>query len=282
MPTLLIIWCTSRTKRRHYINGAFLYNKSMATYEIIYDEIQDAYNWYSAINLFHQINKLKDEDDLEIAKKIIGLNFSQAKEILIPFICKRNKRISMSPKKFERIMREQLVQNFDLAVKKLEKVTGHRLAVKNCAKNRAIEIAKVDKSATCSKADLLFLITTFPAMIVYYEEGVIYTYAKIDDELWGMPLDGILHELMHFQTDFYYRQNPKSPVAKLSEDDYYVLKESLPALLDESWKPIITLPDCSYPEYQELRDKLVDFYKRNGNFDELMRFGVEEVEKFNR
>ena len=254
----------------------------MTTYEIIYDEIQDAYNWYSAINLFHQINKLKDEDDLEIAKKIIGLNFSQAKEILIPFICKRNKKISMSPKKFERIMRGQLGQNFELAVKKLEKVTGHKLAVKKCAKNRAIEIAKIDKSATCSKADLLFLITTFPAMIVYYEEGVIYTYAKIDDELWGMPLDGILHELMHFQTDFYYRQNPESPVAKLSEDDYYVLKESLPALLDGSWKPIITLPDCSYPEYQELRDKLVDFYKRNGDFDELMRFGAEEVERFNR
>ena len=254
----------------------------MATYEIIYDEIQDAYNWYSAINLFHQANKLKDEDDLEIAKKIIGLNFSQAKEILIPFIRKRNKKISMSPKKFERIMRGQLEQNFELAVKKLEKVTGHKLAVKNCAKNRAIEVAKIDKSATCSKADLLFLITTFPAMVVYYEEGVIYTYAKIDDELWGMPLDGILHELMHFQTDFYYRQNPESPVAKLSEDDYYVLKESLPALLDESGKPKITLPDCSYPEYQELRDKLVDFYKRNGDFDELMRFGAEEVERLNR
>ena len=91
-------------------NDIFLYNESMATYEIIYDEIQDAHNWYSAINYFHQANKLKDEDDLEIAKKIIGLNFSQAKEILIPFICKRNKRIFMSPKKFERIMREQLEQ----------------------------------------------------------------------------------------------------------------------------------------------------------------------------
>ena len=53
-------------------------------------------------------NKLKDEDDLEIAKKIIGLNFSQAKEVLVPFISKRNKKIFMSPKKFERIMRGQL------------------------------------------------------------------------------------------------------------------------------------------------------------------------------
>ena len=76
-------------------------------------------------------------------------------------------------------MRGQLEQNFELAVKKLEKVTGHKLAVKNCAKNRAIEIAKIDKSATCSKADLLFLITTFPAMIVYYEEGVFIRMQKL-------------------------------------------------------------------------------------------------------
>lgn len=111
-------------------------------------------------------------------------------------------------------------------------------------------------------------------MIVYYEEGVIYTYAKIDNELWGMPLDGILHELMHFQTDYYYRQNPNSPVSKLSEDDYFVLKESLTVLLDESWKPIITLPDCSYPEYQSIRDQLLDFYHQHQDFDKLMEFGV--------
>ena len=114
-------------------------------------------------------------------------------------------------------------------------------------------------------------------MIVYYEEGTIYTYAKIDEKLWGMPLDGILHELMHFQTDYYYRQNALSSVAKLNEDEYYVLKESLPTLLDESWKPIITLPDCSYPEFKPLREALHDQLTSGINFNQLMEFGAKEV-----
>ena len=53
---------------------------------------------------------------------------------------------------------------------------------------------------------------------------------------------------MYFQTN-YYRENPNSIISTLSEDEYYILKESLTALLDESWKPIMTLPDASYPEF---------------------------------
>lgn len=56
---------------------------------------------------------------------------------------------------------------------------------------------------------------------------------------------------MYFQTN-YYRENPNSIISTLSEDEYYILKESLTALLDESWKPIMTLPDASYPEFQAL------------------------------
>ena len=62
-----------------------------------------------------------------------------------------------------------------------------------------------------------------------------------------MPLDGILHELMHFQTN-YYRENPNSIISTLSEDEYYILKESLTALLDESWKPIMTLIHSIRPQ----------------------------------
>ena len=249
----------------------------MVTYKIVYDVVQDAYNWFSAINSFHQAKKLKEKGDQKLAERIAGLTFAEAKNILIPFLEERNKRIEMSPKEFQRIMTNQLDEKFELAVKKLELATKHPLAVMDCAKNRAIEIAKIDNNAKSPSEDLLFLITTFPALIVYYEEGVIYTYAKIDNKLWGMPLDGILHELMHFQTDYYYRKNPNSSVSKLSKEDYFVLKESLPALLDETWKPLITLPDCSYPEFRVLRDKLVAFYRETEDFDELMEYGAREV-----
>ena len=248
----------------------------MTTYKILYNQTQDAYNWYSAITKFHQQKKLQKATDIEIAEKITDLDFSQAKNILIPYI-KQNK--NSAAKEFQKIMTEQLEKYFNSAIIKLEQTTGHPLAVKNCAKNRATEIAKINPIAKSPREDLLFLITTFPAMIVYYEEGTIYTYAKIDRKLWGMPLDGILHELMHFQTDFYYRQNPDSPVSDLTEDEYYILKESLPVLIDSSWKPIITLPDCSYPEFTPLREKLHKFYQKNPNFDELMNYGTKEVKE---
>ena len=251
----------------------------MVSYKILYDEVQDAYNWYSAIVKFGQMKKLKSTEDLQIAEQIQDLEFQQAKDILVPYIKKTKKPEALE---FQKIMTEQLAEYFEPAVAKLEEVTGHPLAIEECAANRAHEIAKIDPKAKAPMEDLLFLITTFPAMIVYYAEGVIYTYAKIDRELWGMPLDGILHELMHFQTDYYYRENPDSPVAKLNEDEYYVLKESLPVLLDESWKPMISLPDCSYPEFGPLRGKLHEFYRQNQDFDRLMEFGAKEVKNLLR
>ena len=202
------------------------------------------------------------------------LNFSEAKKILIPYLNERNTRVEMTPERFKEIMENELNEKFGLAIQRLEEVAGKPLAVNGCAKNRAKEIKKISPNSVSPSEDLLFLITTFPAMIVYYEEGVIFTYAKIDNELWGMPLDGVLHELMHFQTN-YYRENPNSEISTLSEDEYYILKESLTALLDEPWKPIMTLPDASYPEFQALRDKLREYYYECRDFDKLMEYGAK-------
>lgn len=248
----------------------------MTTYQILYDLTQDAYNWYSAIAKFNQKHKLTSPSDQKIANSVEKLSFDQAKPILLPYLESQKRTQALD---FQSVMEHQLTEYFPQAVQKLEQTTGHPLAIQNCAKNRAKEIAKIDPKAKAPQADLLFLITTFPAMIVYYEEGTIYSYAKIDHELWGMPLDGILHELMHFQTNFYYRQNPASPVAKLTENQYYILKESLSVLLDESWKPIITLSDCSCPEFNPLREKLHQFYQKTPDFDRLMAFGANEVQK---
>ena len=111
-------------------------------------------------------------------------------------------------------------------------------------------------------------------MVAFYDEGIIFLYSKIDDELWGMPMDGFLHELQHFQVDKYWRRNPNSPVSELNDDVYYKLKESLTVILDEELKPIITLPDCSYPEYKELRDALHANWKQYHDFGQLIELGL--------
>ena len=62
--------------------------------------------------------------------------------------------------------------------------------------------------------------------------------------------------------------------------EYYILKESLTALLDESWEPIMTLPGASYPEFQDLRDKLHEYYFKYRDFDKLMEYGAKEVKNY--
>lgn len=256
----------------------------MISYKIEYNLEQDAYNWWNSVNQWHSENRLETEAEREVARKINGLSFADALEILKPYLKNRKQE---STDEFIRTMQKQFAEFFEPAIKKMEDVTGFSLAVKDCAKNRAKVIAKIHPDRSAPGEDLYFPITTFPAMVVYYEEGVIFTYAKIDNELWGMPLDGTLHELLHFQTDAYWRQPQKTgtpehlaaakAVEELDEDQYFKLKESLTVILDESWKPIITLPDCSYPEFNDVRQKLHEFYLKNQNFDALMQFGVSLV-----
>ena len=73
----------------------------MVTYKIIYDITQDAYDWYNSLNNFGEIKKLKNAQDIEVAEKIIGLNFSEAKKILIPYLEERNIQIEMTPERFK-------------------------------------------------------------------------------------------------------------------------------------------------------------------------------------
>jgi hypothetical protein len=72
----------------------------MITYKIIYDITQDAYNWFNSINNFGGMKKIRDPKDIEIATQIEGLNFSEAKKILIPYLSERNTRIEMTPERF--------------------------------------------------------------------------------------------------------------------------------------------------------------------------------------
>lgn len=42
----------------------------------------------------------------------------------------------------------------------------------------------------------------------------------------------------------------------------------------------MTLPDASYPEFQDLRDKLREHYFKNHDFDKLMEYGAKEVKNY--
>ncbi len=233
---------------------------SSVEYEIKYDLDQDIWNWYDSVNDDYNVRQLKG-DGRQVAEKILGLPEQKDSEpILIPFLKSKLDDRNSQLNKFIKIAESEFADKFDDACRILEKITNHPMAV--------------DK--------FTFYVTTFPRMTVFFEEGIIFMYAKIDNRLWGMPIDGFLHEALHFQFNKYWREDENSPVSKLSEDDYFMLKESMTVILDEELKPIITLPDCSYSEFADYRNNLHENWKKYHDFEKLVDFGIKELQKFAR
>ena len=234
------------------------YNEFMKpTYHLEYNLEKDIWNWYFGANFGKNGEKyLNNVRDKEMLAKIQSVDSLEAAEpILYPFLQQKLDDPKSELNDFLKIIKNQFAKDFDRACEIIVKITNRPLAINK----------------------FILYVTTFPRMVVFYDEGVIFVYAKTDNELWGMPLDGFLHELLHFQTNKFWRQNPNSPVSKLSDEDYFKLKESLTVILDEELKPIITLPDCSYPEFKDFRDKLHLFWHQNHDFDALIEYGVKNL-----
>ena len=172
----------------------------MISYRIFYDEIQDAWNWWNSIINYNQSKKLKTPAEKKLAKKIKSLSFGQSKPLILDFLHQNPHNVS----DFQATMEQQFSEYFQPAIKKLEEVTEHPL-FKDDLLNWRKKAITPRSDIKIPEEDLLFPITTFPCMIVFYAEGVYFTYAKIDNELWGMPLDGTLHELLHLQCNAYWR-----------------------------------------------------------------------------
>jgi membrane protein CcdC involved in cytochrome C biogenesis len=66
-----------------------------------------------------------------------------------------------------------------------------------------------------------------------------------------------LHELLHFQTIYYYKEYI---ISKLHDEHKFEdLKESLTFLLNHEFNDIIEWPDQWYPQHKELRRQLEEY-----------------------
>ena len=223
------------------------------SYTLAYDIERDIWNWYYGANYSNNAEQLRSMADKKMADSIRRIpTLEEADPILRPFLKTKLDASDSELNQFVNIAKAQFAEKFKAGCDAIAAMTGHPLTTTN----------------------FTFFVTSFPRMVAFYDEGIIFLYSKIDDELWGMPMDGFLHELQHFQVDKYWRRNPNSPVSELNDDDYYKLKESLTVILDEELKPIITLPDCSYPEYKELRDALHANWKQYHDFGQLIELGL--------
>lgn len=61
-----------------------------------------------------------------------------------------------------------------------------------------------------------FFITTFPMSSYFYEERYIFFYDSTEG-VWAMPIQGFIHEALHFQFHYHWQENDESPVSKLKK-----------------------------------------------------------------
>ena len=123
----------------------------------------------------------------------------------------------------------------------------------------------------------------FPALIT---TGFMCPYSTDDSPSWFMisiwrsipdSITTIAHEIFHLQYLHYWGIEVEKKLGKEKSED---LKEALTFLLDEDeFDKIILCEDGGYPDHLELRKKLSKFWQSKKNFQELVDFGVDLLQK---
>ena len=81
----------------------------------------------------------------------------------------------------------------------------------------------------------------------------------------------IMHELWHFYT---WHGLGAKELEKLGVQKYNDLKEALTVLLNVECKDLLPegIPDMGYPQHKELREKIVEFWKKDKNINNLWEY----------
>lgn len=114
----------------------------------------------------------------------------------------------------------------------------------------------------------------------YFTTGVMCPYSEKENwfmaSMWrSIPasITTICHEVMHLQFLHYYRDHLKEKGLKKNQIEN--LKEALTFLLNErEFDEIILCDDNGYPEHQKLRKKLRKIWRKDRNFEKLLKKGV--------
>jgi len=235
------------------------------SYSIVYDIEKDIWNWFDAINApfegfdFSWIDNIDNDNDRKIANQILGKTKQEADDILKPYLLEQKNNVNSKLNNFIKIIEKDFKDKYTGACKALEDITQHPMMSEK----------------------FIFCITTFPRMQYFYDERLITVYNSTEG-VWGMPIDGFLHEGLHFQFTYYWRDNEDSRVSKLSEDNFHYLKEALTIVLDEDLKPLITVPDKGYSSQADFCGILHNHWQKHYNFEKLVEFGLDKLDIYNK
>lgn len=232
-------------------------------YKIIYNIQKDMWNWRDALkNPFmgnNWIDNIDNDNDKKIVQQVLELKKQPAELILKPYFTIQKEDPNSKLNKFIEIAKKDFQEKYLDACKILERITNHPMMSNK----------------------FTFYVTTFPRCPYFYEKCEIFMYDSIEN-FWGMPIDGFLHEALHFQFTYYWGDNKNSPVSKLNNDDFDYLKEALTIVLDDDIKPIITMADQGYPNQIEYRKLLSKHWQKHHDFEKLIEYGLSKLNSFTK
>jgi len=193
-----------------------------------YNKETDADNRWGAVNKNTNWDWWKKHITNELYTTILWKEKKDVLDIILKHIDQNFWTVDM--KKYEQHIIEALEKDKKQYIKKMEELTKHPIPY---------------TQITC-------FFTTLPRCPYKWEKWFIWMYYKAKD-----PVRIFLHETLHFQFHWRYRNNSK--VKALSTKQFEYLKESLTFLLNHEFEDFIEVPDEGYDEHQELIKQLEDY-----------------------
>lgn len=222
-------------------------------FQIKLDLEKDAENWWQACNRISHGTDWGSRIDPDILSHIKGKTKEDAYKFLIPYL---QKKYLKEKKIIDTFIKETTTffdSYFNQACEKMAEVTGKPLY----------------------RDEFIIYITTFPRGPYNKNEGSMLVYIG-----WEQPLKSFLHELCHFQFIHYWGENHDPKIMKLSQEQFEYLKESLTIVIDKSFAPMIKTTDAGYPIHKDFREVLKKQWSKNKNFDDLVRFGINNLNNY--
>lgn len=214
---------------------------------------QDAWNRWEACNRISHGKDWKKSIDPQLAEKITWKTKEEAFEFLIPYLAdyyhENNDMIQEKLQQWQAL----IDQNIDAACRKMEQLTWYPLY----------------------RNDFTWYFTSFPRWPYNLENGTIHVIFKSPIEFY---LQLFLHELLHFQCIYYYKD--VEPMSELTNSQFEFLKESLTFLLNYEFKEFLLRLDNWYELHQDFRKELESYWLKDKSFTNLIAYWVQEVKKY--
>ena len=210
----------------------------------------DIWNWLDALHTpfmgFNWIDNLLGEDK-EVAAKIQDLDEQSAEQVLTEYITQKHN--SPAVQDYQQLLNKTAHAKLDGIISQVESITGKEFYLD----------------------EIELIITTFPRCPYDHIKGTIFFYCTMAD-YWPSIEENLTHELLHFQFEHYWRDNPDSLVHALDPESYEILHETITVVIDG---------DKGYREHAEVREKLKQHWEESRDFNSLIEFGIQQIASLN-